>query len=401
MVRKLHDFFPGVVIYILGLAWVTIFLIPTEMQRLDAGILPVKWWSNLISLGMFGLFIIFVSFSFFTQQDLRKRKWQKTFFSNPWGWSLMLGVHIALNFLFRPSSLGFNFAINLLILAIGLTCIFKLSKIFGIAHQTAIILVLVASLAYNWGHQLVNQTYSTKPDIGFAHALALLSLALLPSLSRPSNPRFVLALQGLLFACYFFLAITQLRLPTFIVATFFALSGLWQATSLSKRLLATAATTLVSLAVWVLVVRRSVFVQDGTLNLSGRHVFYEVISASRESGLWLIIGNGPGAARASMLSEIGYSNPHSSLLVLFHDYGLVGVGVVSGLVVSLLFRVHCLAKRSETGLKGLFTSIALVMSFGALSLFAEPVETTVVTLTALVAFFSILVGMRAQQSVRE
>ena len=77
-----------------------------------------------------------------------------------------------------------------------------------------------------------------------------------------------------------------------------------------------------------------------------------------------------------------------------NDYGAIGGALALGLVVSLLVQIRRFTAGNKSGTRVFFASLALVASFGALSLFAEPVETTLVVLTALVVFLFNLLGMR-------
>lgn len=383
-----------VFIYCLIFFWSLIFLVPSELQELEFGFLPVNWWSNIISIVMFGVVILVFLVSFFSRQFLSKFNWRTAVIWNPWFWSLLLVAYVAVSFLLRPNILGLNFALNLMILTIGLPYILMSFHLIGNWVLAIVTLLLVGGLASNWLYQVANQiSYARNADIEFAHALSLLSLIILSVVSRTSHSWSTVAYQGVFFAAFFFLATTQLRLPAFIAGTFFILHSLWQVSPWRQRFLTALGNTLLVLTTWLFVVERVLF-QQGSLYVSGREVFYQTVSSVERSFFELVFGRGPGATRTALFAELGYSNPHSSLLVMANDYGAIGGALALGLVVSLLVQIRRFTAGNKSGTGVFFASLALVASFGALSLFAEPVETTLVVLTALVVFLFNLLGMR-------
>lgn len=390
-----------VVIYCLISFWALIFLVPSELQVLNFEFLPLNWWSNVISLGMFGVFILVFLYSVFSQESLAKSNWRITVLGNPWLWSSLLVAYVALNLLLRPNILGLNFGLNLIILAIGLQYMLRSHNSVGNWVRTSVTLFLVGGLALNWFYQWANQiSYSTNADIQYAHALALLLLILLSVVGETSKPWLMIAAQGAFYAGFFFLASTQLRLPAFIAGIFFVLQSLWQTRPWFHRLALTVPNGFLAVITWTLVVERGI-IQQGQLRLSGREEFYEPIALAGRSLFEAFLGSGPGASRTALLAEIGYSNPHSSALVLANDYGVVGCVFVTGLVISLLYRIRKLNIERNGGLGAFFSSLALVVSFGALSLFAEPVETTLVALTALVVFLFIVVKLAPKRTLAD
>lgn len=388
-----------IVTYFVLSAWCLIYLVPTELQEISTELVPVKWWSNIISVLLFGMFAL-VSFAvIFWKQPMSKFKWSFSVFGNPWLWSFLLISYLGLHFLFRPNALGLNFAMNLVILSIGLPHV--LSAFHLISNRIPIIAALTMSvgLAVNWIYQLANQiSYFTNPDIEFAHALSVLVVILLSVAGRTSNLWWILGLQGFFYVCFVFLATSQLRLPAFIAAIFFALHSLWQARPWLQRLIALSVNTLLAFVTWFLVVERGV-ISQGSLYISGRAAFYDPIRATPRPFSEVILGSGFGFTRGTLLTEIGYGNPHSSLLVLATDYGIVGSGLALGLAISILKKIYELRVENQRRTRALFATVALLVSFGGLSLFAEPVETTLVTLTTLVVFLVILLGLGRDKKI--
>lgn len=382
-----------VVIYCLISCWALIFLVPSQLQALNFEFLPLNWWSNVISIGMFGVFVLVFLVLVFSKEFLAKSNWRITVLGNPWLWSTLLVAYVALNLVLRPNILGLNFALNLIILAIGLPYMLRSFHSIGNSVLTIVTLFLVGGLALNWLYQWANQiSYARDADIEFAHALSLLSLILLSTVSRRSNPWWTMAHQGVFFVVFLFLATTQLRLPALIAGIFFVLHSLWQARPWFQRILATLVNIVLAIITWLFVVQRALF-QEGRIYMSGREVLYETAYDGDTSLFEIVFGNGPGSTRTTLLGGIGYSNPHSSLLALANDYGAIGGLLTLGLVVSLLIQIRRLAVGHKMDVGIFFASIALVAAFGALSLFAEPVETTLVVLTALVVFLFTLSGI--------
>lgn len=383
-----------VFIYCLIFFWSLLFLVPSELQELEFGFLPVNWWSNIISIVMFGVVILVFLVSFFSRQFLSKFNWRTAVIWNPWFWSSLLVAYVAVSLLLRPNILGLNFALNLMILTIGLPYILMSFHSIGNWVFAIVTLLLVGGLASNWLYQVANQiSYARNADLEFAHALSLLALITLSIATRTNHPWWTVAHQGVFFATFFFLATTQLRLPAFIAGTFFILHSLWQVSPWRQRFLTALGNTLLVLTTWLFVVERVLF-QEGRLYLSGREGFYQTVFSVEGSFFELFFGKGPGATRTALFTELGYSNPHSSLLVMANDYGAIGGALALGLVVSLLVQIRRFTAGNKSGTRVFFASLALVSSFGALSLFAEPVETTLVVLTALVVFLFNLLGMR-------
>lgn len=392
-----------VVIYCLIFFWGLIFVVPSELQELNFGFLPFGWWSNAVSAGIFGVFILVFLFSVFSQEFWAEFNWRITVLGNPWMWSLLLVTYVVLRILSQPHILGLNFALNLVILAIGLPYMLRSFNSIGNWVPAVGTLFLVGGLALNWSYQWANQiSYAANADIEFAHALSLLSLILLSVTTRKSNPWWTVAHQGVFFAVFFFLVTTQLRMPAFIAGTVFVLHSLWQARPWFQRILAMLGKAVLAIITWLFFAERSLL-QGGILYISGRGALYETVANTPGRTLpEIILGQGPGAARNRLLAEIGYSNPHSSVLVMANDYGLIGGLLVLALVVSLLIRIWHLTVGNKSGARVFFVSIALVVSFGALSLFAEAVETTLVVLTALFVFLMALSGLRAErQNLKE
>lgn len=387
-----------VVIYCLVSFWGLIFVVPSELQELNFELLPFNWWSNVISIGLLGGFLLAFLFSVFSKELSSQSNWHIGLLGNPWLWSSLLVTYVGINLLFRPNILGVNFALNLIILAIGLPYMLWSFDSIGNWVSTVGTLFLVGGLALNWSYQWANQiSYAGNADIEFAHALSLLSLILLSVTSRKSNPWWTVAHQGVFFAVFFFLVTTQLRMPAFIAGTFLVLHSLWQARPWFQRILAMLGNAILAIITWFFFAERSVL-QGGSLYISGRGPLYETVALAPERNLFgIIAGQGPGATRSRLLAEIGYSNPHSSVLVMANDYGLIGGLLALGLVVSLLIRIWHLTVGNKSGARVFFVSIALVVSFGALSLFAEAVETTLVVLTALFVFLMALSGLRAER----
>lgn len=387
-----------VVIYCLVSLWGLIFVVPSELQELNFEVLPFNWWSNVISIGMLGGFLLAFLFSVFSNELSSQSNWHIGLLGDPWLWSSLLVTYVGISLLFRPSILGLNFALNLIILAIGLPFMLRSFNSIGTWVPAVGTLFLVGGLALNWSYQWANQiSYAGNADIEFAHALSLLSLILWSVTTRKSNPWWTVAHQGVFFAVFFFLVTTQLRMPAFIAGTVFVLHSLWQARPWFQRILAMLGKAVLAIITWLFFAERSLL-HNGILYISGRGALYETVANTPgRTLLESIVGQGPGGARNRLLAEIGYSNPHSSVLVMANDYGLIGGLLVLGLVVSLLIRIWHLTVGNKSGARVFFVSIALVVSFGALSLFAEAVETTLVVLTALFVFLMALSGLRAER----
>lgn len=387
-----------VVIYSLLFLWGLIFLVPSELQELNLGFIPLNWWSNAISIGIFGVLVLVFLVSVFSQEFLAKSNWRINILGNPWLWSTLLVAYVAINLILRPNLLGLNFAFNLIILAVGLPYMLRSFHLIGNSFLAIVAPFLLGGLALNWLYQWVNQiSYARNADIEFAHALSLLALILLSTVSRSSNLWWTMAHQGVFFVVFFFLTATQLRLPAFIAGMFFVLHSLWQARPWFQRMLSMLGNAVLAAITWLFSVERTLF-QDGSLFISGRGALYETVADNYGRNLFEIIaGQGPGATRTILSAEVGYSNPHSSLVVMANDYGAIGGVLALGLIVTVLIQIRRLAIANNSGNRIFAASIALVISFGALSLFAEPVETTLVVLTTLVVFLFNLLGTRINQ----
>ena len=86
-----------------------------------------------------------------------------------------------------------------------------------------------------------------------------------------------------------------------------------------------------------------------------------------------VIGRGPGAARFMTEWVIGNPNVHSSIASLVFDYGLLRVFSLVAILVFLYFPVNFATGKARFDLDQFWRFFSL-LSFGALSLFSEPLE---------------------------
>lgn len=380
---------------ILGLlgAWALLLVVPSELQHVTLFDSPLKVWGNIISLVVFALFLAGSCVIFFSSQGIREPFWRVAILRNPWLWTSVLGAYLAAHYVYQPNTLGLNFVINLMTISIALPYIIHVAELFGRQLITTVVGFGALALAANWVYQITNGiSYSSNPDTTFALALPFLLPCFLLLLNRTSSFWQVAAVQGIFFISFLFLVASQIRLPALVAGILFALQGLWLVSSWVTRLGVVLGNAIVAIGTWFWVAQRPILIQ-GELYASGRESIYR---AAFSEGL-TIFGSGTGSARVSVLSTLGHSNPVSTGLTMLVDFGVVGCVIVLALILSIFWQIRPAQIEEKPNYRVFFVAVAVVLAFGALSVFWITVESTLIFSSALVAYLCIVVESKLVQ----
>lgn len=375
---------------ILGLigAWALLLIVPTELQYVTLFDSPLKVWGNITGLVVLGIFLAGSCVVFFSSQGFREPFWRLATLGNPWLWTFVLAAYLAAHYVASSNPLGLNLVLNLMSISIALPYINQVAELFGRQLITFIVGFGTVALAANWVYQISNgiSYSSSNSDVHFALALPFLLPCFLLLFNRTFFFWQVAAVQGIFFASFLFLAASQIRAPAFIAGVLFALQGLWLVGSWVTRLGVVLGNAVIAIGTWFFVVQRPIFIQ-GELYSSGREPIYEAATSEGASAL----GSGFGSTRESVQSALGQSNPVSTAITMLTDFGVLGCVIVLAIVFSTLWQTRPAQIEEKPNFRFFFVAVALILAFGALSVFWMTVEVTLVFSSALVAYLCIVV----------